>query len=84
MGDLVCKRLVIFACLIVLMLACYQHSEGQRLGRQPKQLLRVVNRNGRIGFIDKTGKIVIAFDKLPKATLYVGDFHEGLAAIFVN
>ena len=37
----------------------------------------------QFGFIDKTGKMVIGFDQLPKTTWYVGEFHEGLAVIYM-
>jgi len=36
----------------------------------------------RIGFIDQTGKIAIGFERLPKTTLAVGEFHEGRALIY--
>jgi hypothetical protein len=35
----------------------------------------------QFGFIDRTGKMVIGFDQLPKTTWYVGEFHDGLAVI---
>jgi len=38
----------------------------------------------RIGFIDQTGKVVIGFDRLPKTTIAVGEFHEGRALIYVR
>ncbi len=38
----------------------------------------------RIGFINKTGKLVIGFDRLPERTLSVGEFHEGRARIIVR
>lgn len=47
-------------------------------------LLRVVNREGQTGFIDKTGKLVIGFDVWPKGTAAVGEFREGLATISVK
>jgi WG containing repeat len=38
----------------------------------------------RIGFIDQTGKVVIGFDRLPKTTIAVGEFHEGRALIYLR
>lgn len=38
----------------------------------------------RFGFIDRTGKLIIDFDRLPKKTIEVGDFHEGRAVIYVG
>ena len=44
----------------------------------------VVNKEGRFGFVDSTGKVVIGFDRLPNTTEDVGVFSEGLAAIFLK
>lgn len=41
-------------------------------------------RRNSFGFIDRTGKLVIDFDKLPKTTRNVGEFHEGLALIYLE
>jgi len=38
----------------------------------------------RFGFIDHTGKVIIDFDRLPKKTVEVGDFHEGRALIYLG
>lgn len=38
----------------------------------------------RTGFIDKTGRLVIGFDRLPKTTVAVGEFHEGRAVIYLR
>jgi hypothetical protein len=38
----------------------------------------------RIGFIDRAGKLVIDFDRLPETTLAVGEFYEGRAVIYVR
>ena len=56
------------------------HVRSQRSG----QLYKVVNNDNRVGFIDKTGKLVIGFDRLPKETAFVRDFHEGRAVIYVK
>lgn len=37
----------------------------------------------RVGFIDRTGKLVIDFDRLPKSIVGVGEFHDGRAVIYV-
>lgn len=36
------------------------------------------------GFIDRSGKLVIDFERLPTTTKYVGEFHEGLAVIHLE
>lgn len=41
-------------------------------------------RHNSFGFIDRTGKLVIDFDKLPKTTRNLGEFHEGLAVIYLE
>lgn len=38
----------------------------------------------RPGFIDNTGTLVIGFERLPKNTIAVGDFHEGRARIYLD
>ena len=47
---------------------------------QHRSLYKVTNKDNRIGFIDKLGKIVIDFDRLP-AEAVVGIFSEGFAPI---
>jgi len=47
-------------------------------------LLRVVDSEGRFGFIDHQGKVVIHPSQLPERTVLVNDFYEGLASIGVN
>jgi hypothetical protein len=43
-------------------------------------LYKVTNKDNKVGFIDKTGKLVIGFDRLP-AEAWVGNFSEGFAPI---
>lgn len=38
----------------------------------------------RIGFIDQAGATVIGFDRLPKTTRAVGEFHEGRALVYLR
>ncbi|MEN3336173.1 MAG: hypothetical protein V7641_5538 [Blastocatellia bacterium] len=45
-----------------------------------RPLYKVINRDGKTGFIDKTGRLVIGFDRFP-GEVEIGDFHEGLATI---
>jgi hypothetical protein len=52
--------------------------------RQPKQLLRVVDKEGKVGFIDKTAHLKIHFHDWPKNMVTVGEFREGLAPIWVD
>jgi hypothetical protein len=53
------------------------------LKRRPNQLMKVVNKEGKDGFINKHGRLVIGFNKWPKNLASVEDFHEGLAAIYL-
>jgi len=50
------------------------------LGQQTRTLYKVTDKDNKIGFIDKFGKMVIGFDRLP-AEAVVGSFSEGLAPI---
>jgi len=43
-------------------------------------LYKITRKDNRVGFIDKTGKIVIDFDRLP-VEAWVGNFSEGFAPI---
>lgn len=57
--------------------------------RKPGRLYQVSARDeksgrSRFGFIDPTGKLVIGFDRLPEATVRVGEFHEGRAILVVK
>lgn len=57
--------------------------------QQPTHLYQVSMRDEksgeeRIGFIDKTGKLVIGFDQLPKGTEDVREFHDGRALIYIK
>jgi len=57
--------------------------------RNSSRLYQVSSRDKRsgrktFGFIDDTGKLVIGFDRLPEETIAVGEFHEGLAVIYVK
>jgi hypothetical protein len=60
----------------------------QRPKLEPRRLYPISGKaeSGKkeVGFIDKTGKLVIGVDRLPKNTLGVGDFHEGLAVFSVG
>jgi hypothetical protein len=53
---------------------------GSALGQQTRTLYKITNKDNKIGFIDKLGKIVIGFDRFP-AEAVVGSFSEGLAPI---
>lgn len=70
--------------MAVLAHAAYSQSRRQGSSQRPRQLYKVVNNDDKIGFIDKTGNLVIGFDRLPKITLRVGDFQEGRAVIYLK
>lgn len=69
-------------CLITLAQEVQSQPRKRQSGPQHRRLLKVVDKLGRVGFIDTTGKLVIGFDRLPKAAFSVGEFSEGLAPIF--
>ena len=82
--------LLVLICAIGLAGKTYpQPARKQRPQKQPGYLYQVSTRDektgeNRIGFIDNTGKLVIGFDRLPKETVGVEEFHEGRAMIFVK
>ena len=71
--------MLIFISLMGLAVEAYPQWGGT-VPRTSGRLLRVADRQGNFGYIDRAGKIVIGFDRLPKTTGWVGDFSEGLAA----
>lgn len=68
--------------------ATAQPTDRQRPKLEPRRLYRISGKGesgkNEIGFIDRTGKLVLGADRLPKNTSGVGDFHEGLAPISVG
>jgi hypothetical protein len=83
------NRIFLFLlCLGVLTPAAAQQTGDQERKRPPSGLYQVYRdeKSGRrsYGFINKTGKLVIGFDRLPKTTDQVGDFSEGLAAFYMK
>ena len=70
---------------VIILVACLPLTSNSELFGQPsRHLYKITRKDKRVGFIDKTGKIVIDFDRLPAEAL-VGNFSEGFAAIcFAN
>jgi hypothetical protein len=56
------------------------HFTAELFGQPSRRLYKVTNKDKKVGFIDKTGKLVIGFDRLPAGT-EVGSFSEGFAPI---
>jgi|GEM_PF-3335716 len=57
--------------------------------KKPNHLYLVFTRDEttgekRFGFMDNTGRLVIGFDRLPKETFGVGEFHDGRALILTR
>jgi DNA-binding transcriptional regulator/RsmH inhibitor MraZ len=74
---------LILVCLNVLVV--YSQPSGRRPA--PRHLYQVSIRDERsgekrFGFIDKTGKLAIGFDRLSRKAEAVGDFHDGRAVIY--
>lgn len=83
------SSLLFLICLSALTPATYSQAGDQLFRSQPSRMYRVTGRDEKtseqkIGFIDRTGKMVIGFGRLPKTTIAVGDFHEGLAVIYLK
>ena len=70
-------RLVAVTVLVAVSSA---HFSSELFGQSHRHLYKVTNNDNRVGFIDKTGKLVIGFDRLP-AEAEVGSFSEGFAPI---
>jgi len=70
-------RLVAVTVLVAVSSA---HFSSELFGQSRRYLYKVTNKDNRVGFIDKTGKLVIGFDRLP-AEAEVGSFSEGFAPI---
>lgn len=70
-------RLVAVTMLIAVSSA---HFTSELFGQSSGHLYKVTNKDNKVGFIDKTGKLVIGFDRLP-AEAEVGSFSEGFAPI---
>jgi hypothetical protein len=58
----------------------YPRGAQQPSNPTARHLYKVINRDGKTGFVDQTGQLVIGFDRFP-ADVSIGDFHEGLAVI---
>jgi hypothetical protein len=75
----------VFVCLNAL--GVHSRTDGRK--PQPRHLYRVSMRDKRsgekkFGFIDEAGRLVIGFERLPEATVAVGDFQEGRARIYLG
>lgn len=82
-----CIRMAATVLVCLNVLAVY--SQTDRRKPQPRYLYRVSLRDRqsgekRLGFIDKAGRLVIGFARLPKTTIAVGDFHDGRARIYLR
>lgn len=71
---------LIVICLIGVFVSTYAQECETVSPKNARRLFKVADHEGHFGYIDKTGKIVIGFDRLPKTTAWVSDFSEGLAA----
>ncbi|MBC8030286.1 MAG: WG repeat-containing protein [Pyrinomonadaceae bacterium] len=78
------RAATILVCMTVLAHTVYLQPRGRVRSLRSRQLYKVVNNDNRVGFIDNTGKLVIGFDRLPKETVAVRDFHDGRAVIYLN
>jgi hypothetical protein len=81
--------LSLLICLNVLTAAAVTHPQrgADKAQLQPSYLYQVSSRDKgrmRFGFIDRSGKLVIDFDRLPERTVAVGEFREGRAVIYLG
>jgi hypothetical protein len=83
------RLLLLLIGLTVLTPTVYLQQGKLKPVRQPRRLYRVTTRDElsgeqRFGFIDKTGKLVIGFGRLPRTTAEVFEFSEGRAVIYLK
>lgn len=84
-----CRSFLLLCWLSLLAPMAHPQPDKRKPISHPSYLYQVStrdNRSGekRIGFIDRTGKLVIGFDRLPKTTQIVGEFHDGRAVIYIR
>ena len=65
---------------VTMLIAVSAHFTSQLFGQQSRHLYKVTNKDKKVGFIDKTGKLVIGFDRLP-VEAEIGSFSEGFAPV---
>jgi hypothetical protein len=79
---------LVLTLLSALAPAALARPAGPKPRRETRRLYQVYKEDGRggarIGFIDKTGRLVIGFDKLPEGTVRAGEFHDGRAFVVVK
>lgn len=90
------RSLLVLICMNVMTLTAHSQPRGdppllgdQKQKRQPSYLYPVSTRDKttgemKVGFINKTGKLVIGFDRSPKRIENAFDFHQGRAAFYVT
>jgi hypothetical protein len=82
------RRSALFLLLLAVCApAAYTQRGDQQQKRRQADLYQVSTRGQgrvRIGFIDRTGRLVIGFERLPETTIAVGEFYEGRAVIHVR
>jgi WG repeat protein len=74
------KALPRLVFVTVLVAVSFAYFNSELFGQPSRHLYKITNKDNKVGFIDKTGKIVIDFDDLP-AEAWVGTFSEGFAPI---
>lgn len=50
---------------VTMLIAASAHFTSELFAQPSRHLYRVTNKDKKVGFIDKTGKLVIGFDRLP-------------------
>lgn len=83
------RVILLLICLTVPTTAAHLRQGTRKPSRRPGHLYQVSTGDGlsgkrRFGFIDKTGKLVIDFGRLPRATELVREFREGRALIYLK
>ena len=87
--EYVGRLFLLLVCVCVLTPTAHTQPGIRKNDRQSRHLYQVTSKDKstgkkRIGFIDKTGKLVIGFERLPRTTIAVGEFHEQRAVIYLK
>ena len=75
-----CRPIYRLVAVTMLIAVSSTHFTSELFAQSSRHLHKVTNKDNKVGFIDKTGKLVIGFDRLP-ARAEVGTFSEGFAPI---
>jgi len=75
-------RIILFAPVILLVSSSF--ASAQKYCQPTDQPLRVVDTQGRYGYIDRKGAVILAPEQLPERVVFAQEFSEEVAPLAVN